>query len=923
MKQSVLFRGIAVFLSFFAVLSGTLFSQVPTGENLDFSTGTYQYWRATTGNYYPCNSSVPAWNNSVATDDPNGPQDQGGKFFIIFNDPAATDSYTGNVLKKVPTHLGYTHSSQINNYNGDHNWSELKYTMEVNATNSLLTFNYAMILEAPGHTGYENPTFQIDVMKHNPANGAMLDELVDDCAFFEQVGDDDLPNVDTNWHSYTPSGAYDPWVWCNWQQIKINLAKYEGDRITIRVRLGDCCMSAHGAYGYFVAKAEPALIDVPGCAGNGDTVTVAYAPEGFDSYKWFEIPSTTLSQDELATLDESSASVADTRELVVTDAMMGNALEKFYAVKLVSPRTQDTRPNCVAYITTRINDIRPIFNLSYVQATPDVPFGETRFGVNDVTQSGAPLYWQSYDFGDGTTPLEIEYADGKWQAVNLDATTGTSVETDATGSVTTVIHLYAAAGTYTYVRSARASEDPTAEEVSYCEKSETLEVIVPNVPSLQLDAEAEICVGYETTVTASSPAPEDEGADLKYEWWHSYDDILASQPPVNEGTTYTLTLDQDTKFVVKVTNNQTHFYRIDSVEIKVQAFPDITLNGATKICQGDVARIEAVDATGNTVAMQWSFEEPSNPPVITNPSDNPIIEFTPDETTTVYLIAETSQGCIATKSVEIVVINPKVSATEMEICPGQQTTLIGSDAETYSWTSEPKDPTLNEGVQSTEPVTVSPEVTTTYTMSGYGETGCHTDRQITITVYPYPVATISYSPEYVDVDDPVLSLTDVSPNAVSSSWTFSDGGTSEARSLSYQFNDLSVEFVSIFLEASNKLGCSDTTSVFVPIELFGVWVPNAFSPNEDGSNDKFFFISMNNLEDVRLEIFNRQGTKLYSFYEASMNCGLITDMMNTLGWDGKYNGEYVPQGTYVYRLSYRRAGNTKVYDKTGTINVVR
>ena len=80
---------------------------------------------------------------------------------------------------------------------------------------------------------------------------------------------------------------------------------------------------------------------------------------------------------------------------------------------------------------------------------------------------------------------------------------------------------------------------------------------------------------------------------------------------------------------------------------------------------------------------------------------------------------------------------------------------------------------------------------------------------------------------------------------------------------------------------------------------------------------------MNNLEDVKLEIFNRQGTKLYSFYEASMNCGLLSDMVNTLGWDGKYNGEYVPQGTYVYRLSYRRAGNTKVYDKTGTINVVR
>jgi uncharacterized protein (DUF2249 family) len=45
--------------------------------------------------------------------------------------------------------------------------------------------------------------------------------------------------------------------------------------------------------------------------------------------------------------------------------------------------------------------------------------------------------------------------------------------------------------------------------------------------------------------------------------------------------------------------------------------------------------------------------------------------------------------------------------------------------------------------------------------------------------------------------------------------------------------------------------------------------------------------------------------------------GLINDMTESLGWDGKYKGKYVENGTYVWRLTYKRAGNTRVYDKSG------
>ncbi len=897
-------------------------AQVPTGHNLDFSTGGYINWSAKTGNYGSSSSSNAVFNWTSSWSDPTVPSDNGGKFFIVYDQSSGTDSYSGGQLPKVPP--GYTHSSQINNSYGGTNCSQLEYTMEVTLENCLLTFKYSMILEAPNHSGYENPTFQIDVMKHNSTNGAMLNELVDPCAFFENVGMTTLPQTQPEvWHT-SPSSSN--WIWSEWQEIKINLAKFVGDRVTIRVRLGDCSFSAHGGYGYFTAKAEPALISTPGCAGNGDTVTIASAPEGFDTYKWFEVSSTFLSQDELADLDANSNSLSSERDLVVTEAMMGNAQEKFYAVKLVSPRTQTTRPNCVAYITTKILDVRPIFdNLTYIQSTPTSPLGQTIFMVNDVQASAAPLYWQKYDFGDGTTPIEIEYRFDvnayKWLPTNADQNTATTFEYDATGSVERILHTYATHGTYTYTRTVRSSENFEDENAEYCEKSETLEVIVPKVPSLLLEGDDEICVNTETTITASSPE-DDNTANFIYQWWYSTQDIT-TETPIFEGTQYTQVFIGETTFKVKVTNTETGFNRIGEFTVKVEPFPEITLTGATKLCMGEQANITASDATGATVAMQWAFVQPTENTVITNPSTSPVLTFTPTCDTTVYLLAETAQGCFAWKSIRIYITNPVAKISRTKICEGESVTLTGESAETYSWEAEPADAALSHNNQSTSPVTVSPAQSTTYTMRGYGETGCFTERTVSVTVLPYPTPVITYSPGYVDVDDPTLALRDESPNSASSLWTFPDGSTSNARSLNHRFNDLSGESVYIQLKTANELGCSDTTSVTVPIELFAVWVPNAFTPNGDGVNDLFYFVSLNQLEDVTFDIFNRYGERIHSATAKTLDSSNQQEVIDIFAWDGTYKGTKVPTGTYIYRLSYKRLGNTRVYDTTGTINVVQ
>ncbi len=894
-------------------------AQVPTGHNLDFSTGGYINWKAKTGTYNAsASNAVFSWTTSWS--DPTQASDNGGRLFQVFNN--GTDSYSNSQLSRVPE--GFTHASQINNSYGGTNCSQLEYTMEVNLENCLLTFKYAMVLEAPGHSGYENPTFQIDVMKHSSDNGQMLEELVDPCAFFEKPSNAQLPQLEPDvWHTSTVNSS---WIWSNWQEIKINLARYVGDRITVRVRLGDCSFSAHGAYGYFTAKAEPALISTPGCAGNGDTVTVASAPGGFESYKWFEISSTFLSQDELADLDANSPALSEDQNLIVTEAMMGNAQEKFYAVKLVSPRTQTTRPNCVAYITTKIVDIRPNFdNLTYTPPTAIDPAGRAIFMVNDVQPAAAPLYWQKYDFGDGTTPIELEYqfenTAYKWVATNADQNPTTTFEYDAIGSIERVIHTYTTDGNFTYTRTVRASESFEEENAEYCEKSQTLDVIIPKTPSLLLEGDGEICVNTETTITASSP--DDENTDnFVYQWWYSTQDI-ATEAPIFEGTQYTQLYTAETTLQVKVTDTETGYNRTETFTVKVEPFPEITLTGATKLCMGEQANITASDATGATVAMQWSFVQPNENTVITNPSTSPVLTFTPTSDTTVYLLAETAQGCFAWKSINIYITNPVAQISRTKICEGESVILTGSSAETYSWEAEPADASLSHNNQSTSPVTVTPAESTTYTMRGYGETGCFTERTVSVIVLPYPTPVISYSPGYVDVDDPTLALRDESPNSATSLWTFSDGSTSNARSLNHRFNDVSGEFVHIHLETANELGCSDTTSVDVPIELFAVWVPNAFTPNGDGVNDLFYFVSLNQLEDVTFEIFNRYGERIHSAFAKVLDSSLQDELIKTFAWDGTYKGSKVPTGTYIYRLTYKRLGNTRVYDTTGTINVVQ
>ena len=97
------------------------------------------------------------------------------------------------------------------------------------------------------------------------------------------------------------------------------------------------------------------------------------------------------------------------------------------------------------------------------------------------------------------------------------------------------------------------------------------------------------------------------------------------------------------------------------------------------------------------------------------------------------------------------------------------------------------------------------------------------------------------------------------------------------------------------LMVSDENGCTSEASILVRVRPEGdVFIPNAFSPNEDGSNDRFIIHDNGAILNInQLQIFNRWGVQVYAQKDLKSNS-------NDRMWDGKFNGEKLPKGVYIY-----------------------
>jgi gliding motility-associated-like protein len=179
-----------------------------------------------------------------------------------------------------------------------------------------------------------------------------------------------------------------------------------------------------------------------------------------------------------------------------------------------------------------------------------------------------------------------------------------------------------------------------------------------------------------------------------------------------------------------------------------------------------------------------------------------------------------------------------------------------------------------------------------------------------IKVYPLAKAAFTTMPaKLVTIKRPVIFMNH-SKNATMFYWAF--GNTDSRREVSPRYIYRDTGIYKITLVAFGQNGCrNDTIYKLIDVgdgKLY-IYVPNAFSPNGDGTND-IFEIHGSGIVDYSYNIYNRWGEQVFQ----------SSPDQNT--WDGNYKGTPVEEGIYLYQLDVTGVDNDHHY-LSGTVQVLR
>lgn len=240
------------------------------------------------------------------------------------------------------------------------------------------------------------------------------------------------------------------------------------------------------------------------------------------------------------------------------------------------------------------------------------------------------------------------------------------------------------------------------------------------------------------------------------------------------------------------------------------------------------------------------------------------------------------------------------AGTDKTICSGDsiQLGIMPQAGYDYLWSN-------GAGTQSNP--YVAPIVTTTYilTVSAQGLcalTATDTDT-IVVTVLSAPQASFTYS---FDCDGLTTTFINTSSLTTNSIWDFGDGSFSSEENPAHVFEEPG--FYEVMLVVNAGSNCADTSIMTVIIDdvsIEGLFIPNAFTPNNDGRNDYFEIKSEALCEMMNIKIFNRWGQQVFESDNKYFR------------WDGKLNGAEVPDGVYYYIF------NGRINNLTGSVSIFR
>ncbi|MES2589698.1 MAG: gliding motility-associated C-terminal domain-containing protein [Bacteroidota bacterium] len=270
-----------------------------------------------------------------------------------------------------------------------------------------------------------------------------------------------------------------------------------------------------------------------------------------------------------------------------------------------------------------------------------------------------------------------------------------------------------------------------------------------------------------------------------------------------------------------------------------------------------------------------------------------------------------SHGCEVTDFISIASNpNPVILCDSALICIGSTATLTANGADFYSWS-----PPGNLNTFSGSIVEASPLITTTYTIEGTSIYGCKSEKEVTVFVNDIfaPKSEFSFLPLENTIFDTEVFFQNLSSGSTSYYWNFNNLDSSFVLNPTFKFPENVSASYQVCLAVNNDYDCPDTSCQIVKIKgVPSVYIPNSFSPDNNGINDLFFpVISDITTEKYQFTIYNRWGEKV--FFTSSFQDK----------WDGTYQDEKCESGIYMWKMNYLNPDEKEIKELEGYINLER
>jgi gliding motility-associated-like protein len=455
-------------------------------------------------------------------------------------------------------------------------------------------------------------------------------------------------------------------------------------------------------------------------------------------------------------------------------------------------------------------------------------------------------------------------------------------------------HTYSQAGLYNITL--------IVHDLSSCNFADTLTKTITvlantsySIPSIN------ICSG-ETVQIGILPAPQDE---VTYHWTPTtgLNNPNISNPMANITATITYTL-----LVSNGICSDTITQIVSIVDI------DITMDASYIVCEGEEAHIIPIVTANVPVQYIWSTSPTFNN-IINSDLNSPNLDYTPTQNSTTLYFKVVYEDCEMFQNTQIIISPLQVTAPEtLVVCfnnPEQITLQVNPSNCTYEWAPQEY---IISGGNSSSP-TVNPPINTTFYVTVTNSNGCKKMISIPVTTQMGTFEGIfnawCVNPNIFLGDSTLLESILFTDNIYYYSWTPIVNVSNPTEASTYVHPE---ETTTYTVRVTDSFGCykDDTVTVFVTERICDepyVFIPNAFTPNGDGTND-ILYVRSDILENFTFRVYNRLGELLFETSNVDK------------GWDGKYKGDKCIPGVYDFYLE-GRCNNKEYILKKGNVTLIR